>query len=172
MAYGRWMSWAPYVPVAERRQNGARHAAKLRKQGRAPRPVVPGGRGRALAGQHVAQIVALQQLHGHEDPALVLAEVVHGDDVGMREQRGRLCLALEPLLRFVVAPGDGRHGLDGHEPIEDGVFGLVDRTHGPLADLGEDFVFPDSVQAHETEGLSLSAQREGHSGRRENEVEG
>ena len=49
MAYGRWMSWAPYVPVAERRQNGARHAAKLRKQGRAPRPVVPSGRGRALA---------------------------------------------------------------------------------------------------------------------------
>jgi len=49
MAYGGWTRWAPYVPVAERRQNGARHAAKLAKKGRAPRPVVPSGRGRALA---------------------------------------------------------------------------------------------------------------------------
>src|SRR5437870_3471088 len=49
VADGRWMSWVPYVPVAERRQDGARNAAKLRKQGRALRPVVPSGRGGALA---------------------------------------------------------------------------------------------------------------------------
>jgi uncharacterized Zn finger protein len=49
MAYGGWGRWAPYVPVAERRANGARHVAKLRKQGRTLRPVVPSGRGRTLA---------------------------------------------------------------------------------------------------------------------------
>ncbi len=49
MAYGGWRRWARYVPVTERRDNGARHAAKLRKQGRALRPVVPSARGRALA---------------------------------------------------------------------------------------------------------------------------
>ncbi len=47
--YGGWARWARYVPVADRIRNGARHAAKLAKQGRAPRPVIPSGRGRALA---------------------------------------------------------------------------------------------------------------------------
>jgi len=49
MAYGGWGRWAPYVPVADRIQNGARHAARLRKKGRALKPVAPSGRGRALA---------------------------------------------------------------------------------------------------------------------------
>lgn len=47
--YGGWTRWAPYVPVADRIRNGARHAARLAKQGRAPSPVAPRGRGRALA---------------------------------------------------------------------------------------------------------------------------
>ena len=47
--YGGWTGWARYMPVADRIRNGARHAAKLAKQGRAPSPVVPRGRGRVLA---------------------------------------------------------------------------------------------------------------------------
>jgi uncharacterized Zn finger protein len=50
MAYYRERTrWARYVPVADRVRSGARHAATLAKQGRAPRPVIPSGRGRALA---------------------------------------------------------------------------------------------------------------------------
>lgn len=49
MAYGGWGRWAPYVPVAERRSKGERHAAKLGKKGRTLKPVLPSGRGRALA---------------------------------------------------------------------------------------------------------------------------
>jgi uncharacterized Zn finger protein len=49
MAYGGWMRWAPYVPVADRIKNGARHAAKLGKKGRALTPVIPSVRGRKLA---------------------------------------------------------------------------------------------------------------------------
>lgn len=51
MAYhGEWRTgWARYVPVADRIRNGARHATRLAKQGRALRPVVPSGRGRMLA---------------------------------------------------------------------------------------------------------------------------
>ena len=50
MAYdGGWTRWARYVPIAERLRTGARHAARLAKQGRTPSPVVPRGRGRALA---------------------------------------------------------------------------------------------------------------------------
>ncbi len=49
MAYGGWMQWAPYVPVADRIRNGARHAAKLAKKGRALKPAVPSVGGRKLA---------------------------------------------------------------------------------------------------------------------------
>ena len=48
--YGEWRTgWARYVPVADRIRNGARHATRLAKQGRALRPVVPSGRGRMPA---------------------------------------------------------------------------------------------------------------------------
>jgi uncharacterized Zn finger protein len=51
MAYygSGWSRWGPYVRVADRRANGARHAARLTRGGRALRPVVPGRRGRQLA---------------------------------------------------------------------------------------------------------------------------
>ena len=44
-----WGEWPRYVSVAERRGNGARHAALLRKHGRVLAPVTTKGRGRALA---------------------------------------------------------------------------------------------------------------------------
>jgi len=50
MADDHWMRFDPYVPVAERRHNAVRHAAKLAKQGRVLAPVVPSVRGRALTG--------------------------------------------------------------------------------------------------------------------------
>jgi uncharacterized Zn finger protein len=50
MAYdGGETRWARYVPLADRIRSGERHAAKLAKQGRRPRPVVPSARGRVLA---------------------------------------------------------------------------------------------------------------------------
>ena len=49
MAYYGWGDFPRYVSVAERRSNGARHAALLKKQGRVLKPVATKGRGRALA---------------------------------------------------------------------------------------------------------------------------
>ena len=49
MAYYGWGDFPRYVSVAERRGNGARHAALLKKQGRVLKPVATKGRGRALA---------------------------------------------------------------------------------------------------------------------------
>jgi uncharacterized Zn finger protein len=49
MAYYGWGGFPRYVSVAERRGNGTRHAAALRKKGRVLTPVAPKGRGRALA---------------------------------------------------------------------------------------------------------------------------
>jgi len=47
--YDGWTTWAPYVRMSDRRQNAALHLTQLRKQGRTTRPVVPHGRGRAIA---------------------------------------------------------------------------------------------------------------------------
>jgi uncharacterized Zn finger protein len=47
--YDRWTTWAPYVRMTDRRQNAARHLTLLGTQGRTARPVVPRGRGRAIA---------------------------------------------------------------------------------------------------------------------------
>ena len=44
-----WPEWPRYVPVADRRETGARHAADLARRGRTARPVVPRTRGRQLA---------------------------------------------------------------------------------------------------------------------------
>jgi uncharacterized Zn finger protein len=44
-----WSDFPRYVPVADRREAGARHAADLARRGRTARPVVPKTRGRQLA---------------------------------------------------------------------------------------------------------------------------
>jgi uncharacterized Zn finger protein len=49
MAYYGWGDFPRYVSVAERRGNGMRHAAALKKKGRTLAPVAVKGRGRALA---------------------------------------------------------------------------------------------------------------------------
>ena len=71
----------------------------------------------------VLEVVALEQLHGHVDLALLLAEVVDGDDVRMVEAGGGLRLALEALAQLVVGADGGRHRLDGDVAVEDGVVG-------------------------------------------------
>jgi len=47
---------------------------------------------------HVGEIASLDQLHRDEQLALGLAEVVHGDDVGVLDRAGGARLAEEPLL--------------------------------------------------------------------------
>jgi uncharacterized Zn finger protein len=50
MAYrDDWSRWPAYVRIADRRASGARHAARLVRDGRALAPVVAAGRGRTLA---------------------------------------------------------------------------------------------------------------------------
>ncbi len=53
-----------------------------------------------------AQRLAFQKLHDGVRDAVLVAEVVNREDVGMRERRDRLRLALEPRQRVRVR-GDG-----------------------------------------------------------------
>ncbi len=45
---------------------------------------------------------AVQELHGHEDAAILFTDVVDGADVGMVERRSGACLALESLAQLPV----------------------------------------------------------------------
>ncbi len=104
MAYGGWGSWAPYVSVAERRANGARHAAKLRKQGRALSPVVPSARGRALAVTFWGRAWC--------DNLMAYASLANRLERGRRYLRGGLVLDLQ------IGPGTVTALVSGSEVYE------------------------------------------------------
>ena len=97
------------------------------------------------------EVHALEELHRHVEAALLLAEVEDGDDVQVVQAGGGLGLAAEPLHEVVVGGEHAGHRLDGDEPVEDGVPGLVDLAHGPLADAGDDLVLADAGQIHDSQ---------------------
>ena len=78
--------------------------------------------GRGGSGPRIAQDgrerPAVDVLHDDEVRALVLAPVVDGDDVGVREVGGRLGLAAEALDERPVDGQLGEEHLEGDGPIE------------------------------------------------------
>ena len=93
--------------------------------------------------QKLGQAVAVDEFQGEVRPPFRLADVIDLDDVGMPQAGhglGFLAKALE-LLRPRVRPGQDH--LQGHEPIEPDLPGLVDDTHAAAAELAEDLVIGD-----------------------------
>ena len=92
----------------------------------------------ALLGERY-QVAALQELHGDEAVVVLLARVVDGDDVGVRELARGLRLAEEALLH----PGDlvglellrQRQRLDRHLAPDLRVLAEIDHAHRALAEL-------------------------------------
>src|SRR5262249_22532149 len=102
----------------------------------------------APAVDELAEVRALEQLHRHEDPALLLAEVVHGDDVGVVQARRRLRLAEEALAGLAFRAGAPGDRLDRHQTVQERVVRLEDLAHRALADLADDLVFADLLEVH------------------------
>jgi hypothetical protein len=100
---------------------------------------------RAQVGERVRrdeslQVVAVEQLHGHEEAAGVLAEVVDGDDVRMREPGRGLGLAAEALASLLVGRADD---FQRDEAIEHLVVRAENLSHRAAADAVEKPVFAD-----------------------------
>ena len=122
-------------------------------------PPVPAGLGRfglvllGLGGplpvrrrQPVAQALAGDELHRHEQVLVVAAELVDLDDVGVREPGEGLGLALEPELGGHV--GDlAQQQLDGDLAVEALVVAGVDDAHAAAAELADDRVTTDATGA-------------------------
>ena len=68
-----------------------------------------------------------------------LAEVMHGDDVGMVQARQGAGFAVEPLGKARVAGGGGRQDLQRHQAVQAGLARLIDGAHAALADELKDF---------------------------------
>ena len=89
------------------------------------------------APQHPGQVASADVFHGQEGQALVLADLEDLDDVGMEELGGGL--GLDPQPRPFPQPGvlAGQDHLDGDDPAQVRLPGLVDDPHATPADLLE-----------------------------------
>ena len=89
------------------------------------------------------QILAAQELHREERLSLVLAEIVDGDDVPVRELAGGARFAEEALAQLGVVLDGGRDDLQGDFALEQRVVGLIDNAHPTLTDFLDDPIAPD-----------------------------
>ena len=93
-----------------------------------------------------AQGSALDVLHRDVRRALVLEEVVDGDDVGVAERAGDARLAYEALGEGGIGGMKRRQFLQGDDAIEVGLPGEIDDCHPAAADLTDDVVSPERTQ--------------------------
>jgi len=114
------------VPVDDVRgvRGGQRRSGLLRDGDRL------GDRERA-GGEPIAQRLTLEQLHDGVRKTVHLADVVDGDDVGMRECSDGVGLGSEPIesLAIDVRP---RHHLDGDVAFQPGIGSTIDLAHRAL----------------------------------------
>jgi hypothetical protein len=108
-------------------------------------------------GEPLLELDAVDELH--RDPHAIAGrpDVEHADDVGVREARERLGLALEATL------GAGRravavrlHELDRDAAIELRIVGRVDDSHAARAELVEHDVASDHAAARQLRGLGCT----------------
>src|SRR5262249_8969530 len=78
---------------------------------------------------------------------LVLADAVYRDDVGVVQARCRLGLALKALLMSGIEEGADRQNLEGDAPSERLLLGLIDDPHAAAADLAQNAIIADPIQA-------------------------
>ena len=102
---------------------------------------------RTVADQ-VLQGVAVEELHGDERLAVLVADVVDGADIGMVEGGRGLGLTPETLQSLAVLGHSFGQEFQSHKAIEPGVLGLVDDTHPTAAQLLDNPVVRDGLADH------------------------
>ena len=112
---------------------------------------------RTLAHQ-IGQRSTLQEFHGDEQLAAILANFINLADVGMVDARGGARFAPEALARRLVV-GKRRHRFQGNRALEPIVAGLVHDAHPAFAEFACDGVVPDAF------GQSFSRRVDGNARR-------
>ena len=83
----------------------------------------------AVRDELLREVAPDDQLHAEVALTFVLADFIHGDDVGVVEKRDGLGLVLEPTQLGVVRQEPGLHHLEGNRPVETDLPGPVDHAH-------------------------------------------
>ena len=91
------------------------------------------------------EILSLQVLHGEIRLSLVLAEIVNGNDVSVRQLAGGSRLAEEPFAQLRVLIDRDRNHLDGDDPFEERVAGAIHDPHATLAEFFDDLIPADTL---------------------------
>jgi hypothetical protein len=97
----------------------------------------------------IAERFALEQLRDDEGGAVVGADVVNGQDVGMVEARGGARLLLEALQPVGVAGERRRQHLDGDVAAQAGVASTINLAHSACANPLEHLEVADLGADHE-----------------------
>jgi len=95
----------------------------------------------------VAQVTSFDQLHGDEELALGVAQIVDRHDVRVLNRPRRARLAQEPLLHLLRLAEDVAQELQGDVAPQDGVVRLPHDPHRPLADEGVELVLAEPAIA-------------------------
>src|ERR1700720_355072 len=94
------------------------------------------------------QSLAIQELHGDERLAALLADVVDRADVGMVESRCGLRFTLKTGKSLGVPGYFIGQELEGDKAVQSGVLGLVDHTHPAATQLLHDAVVRNGLADH------------------------
>ena len=100
------------------------------------------------------QRLALHVLHDNEVGALLVRDIVDGDDVGMVQRGGRLSFLNKPPLALWFANLVFRQYLDGNNAVQPCVLGLIHFTHPARAEWADNLVSTQLASGGYTHGLS------------------
>ena len=93
----------------------------------------------------VGECAAVEQFACGIGRAIVHADVVDGDDVGMRERGHRARFAVEPIAQFRIGNGGGREDFQGHVAVQSRVARPIDDAHAAGAQALEHAVVTDGA---------------------------
>jgi hypothetical protein len=95
---------------------------------------------RPLRAHHLPEVSPLDELHHHEIGAVVLAPVVNGDDAGVGQVCGGLCLAPETLYERFAAGVLAVEDLDRDVTPEAEILRHVHVRHSAAGEMGDEGV--------------------------------
>src|SRR5437867_1218482 len=98
-------------------------------------------------GRAVGEASALDQLHREVGAALVLADFVDGNDVGMVQAGNRFRLAAETLARGLIRKLGGEQHFHCDEPLQTDLPRAKDCPHAATGDFFKEFVVPETASA-------------------------
>jgi len=101
---------------------------------------------RPALGDHLLELLALEELHHDEQVPVHFGEVVDGDDVGVAQPRTGLGLPEEARAQLVGDLDVARDDLERDHAVEDRVVRLENRAHAPAPDALEDPVLADLLR--------------------------